>query len=299
MSASPARHLVPPTDSVLSDAEFDLVRSLIYDTFGIALNDTKRSLVVGRLYAVLQREGIASFDDYIRRVRQDKSGGLLSELVNRISTNHTFFNRERIHFDYLRATALKDVIGRREAMRSKELRVWCAASSYGHEAYMLAMIMRESIGVDYPSWSAGLLATDINDDVLHVAKRGVYPEREVEELPTELRRKYFTKRSDGDHEVSTGLRDDVTFRRFNLMNRRFPFKQPFDIIFCRNVMIYFDVATKAELAAKLFEFTNPGGYLFVGAAESLPTDANPYTKISPGVYRKKGAAQPGARVIRI
>ncbi|TPV93545.1 MAG: protein-glutamate O-methyltransferase CheR [Myxococcales bacterium FL481] len=283
---STALNLVPPSEDVLSDAEFDELRELIYGTFGVALDDTKRSLIVGRLYAVLRREGMSQFSEYISRVRRDPTGKLLSELVNRISTNHTFFNRESTHFDFFSRTALREVMQARQRRRSRDLRVWCAATSYGHEAYMLVMLMRQVLGTEYAAWDAGLLATDINDEVLAVAKKGVYPAREAEEIPETLRNRYFSRQADGSFAAKPELRREITFRRFNLMNVTLPFRQPFDIIFCRNVMIYFDVDTKASLATRMYHFTQPGGYLFIGAAESLPIDRTPYKKVSPGIYQR-------------
>lgn len=284
--SQPANRLVAPSEDRLTEDEFDTIRQLVYDTFGLSLNDTKRSLVVGRLNAVLVRENIPSFSDYIARVRKDSTGRLLSELVNRLSTNHTFFNREHVHFDFLRRTALPEVIATRKSARTYDLRMWCAASSYGHEAYMLGMIIRQVLGVDYSRWQAGLLATDINVEVLEVAKRGNYPAHETDQIPGELRGRYFARQPDGSYTAKPELARDITFRRFNLMNERFPFRQPFDITFCRNVMIYFDVATKSALARRIHQHTVPGGYLFIGAAESLPNHGSPFTKVSPGVYRK-------------
>jgi len=268
----------------ITDEEFETIRKLIYDRFGINLTDQKRSLVVGRLQKLIRQKGLTTFTEYIDHVKKDQSGQALDALVNKISTNHTFFFREKDHFDFLRETVLPDVV--KGIGGEKDLRMWCAACSSGEESYALALLLKEYFGVDYTNWNAGLLATDISARVLSLASDGVYAVDRIAEVPPALKRKYF-KQVDKDHyRVVDALKKEVTYRRFNLMNTTFPFKKPFHIIFCRNVMIYFDVQTRDALANRFFDCMVPGGYLFIGHSETLGRDRCRFEYVKPAVYRK-------------
>lgn len=271
----------------ISDQEFDAMRQLIYRRFGINLTDQKRSLLVGRLQKLLRGSGFSTFQDYYQHLINDKSERALSDLVDRISTNHTFFNRESDHFSYFMDTALPEVVAKLKKEGRRDLRVWCAGCSSGEEAYMLLMLMREFLGAEYSRWDAGVLATDISDRVLSIAKEGVYPEERLASLPGHLKTKYFRPVGQGQWQVQEALRREGTFRRFNLMNEHFPFKKAFQVIFCRNVMIYFDQATRENLVRKFHQFTEPGGYLFIGHSESLGRSQSLYRYLMPAAYRKE------------
>ncbi|MHC4885835.1 MAG: CheR family methyltransferase [Planctomycetota bacterium] len=271
----------------ITDAEFDQIRSLVYKHFGINLTEQKKSLVIGRLQKILRQLGFDQFQQYYDHVVADTSGDALNDLVNQISTNHTFFFREKEHFDFFTATALPEAIERARQAGRKKLRVWCAGCSSGEEAYTLALLMMETLGHDYPNWDAGVLATDISAKVLSIAQAGIYADDRVELIPEAFKRRYFVRRREGDWEVSAALKAEVTYRRFNLMNAQFPFKCPFDVIFCRNVMIYFDQPTRDALIDRYYAFTNPGGYLFIGHSESLRRERCPYRYISPAIYRRE------------
>nr|WP_305045791.1 protein-glutamate O-methyltransferase CheR [Geoalkalibacter sp.] len=270
----------------ISDEEFELLRRLIKARFGINLTDQKKSLVVGRLQKLLRSTGFASFRDYYEHLVQEKNEGALSELINRISTNHTYFNREKAHFDYFQQNALPAVADILKRHNSRDLRIWCAGCSSGEEAYTLQMLMMEYFGGDYARWDAGLLATDISERVLAIAREGIYPQERVMQLPEALQRKYFRRLPDGSSQVVESVRNEVTFRRFNLMNERFPFKKPFHIIFCRNVMIYFDQPTRETLVGKFHQLTVPGGYLFIGHSETLGRNHSLYRYLMPAVFQK-------------
>lgn len=277
----PGSYLMP-----ISDQEFGKLRELIHRRFGINLTEQKRSLLVSRLQKHLREQGFARFQDYFEHLHSDQSERALSDLVDRVSTNHTFFNREKDHFEFFVGTALPSVIGQLRKKGQRDLRVWCAGCSSGEEAYMLLMLMHEFLGAEYPQWNAGILATDISDRVLATANAGIYPEDRIAALPEPLRRKYFQKHSEGQWKVVDALKKEATFRRFNLMNERFPFKNPFHIIFCRNVMIYFDQPTRETLVRKFHQFTVPGGYLFIGHSETLGRDQNLYQYLMPATYQK-------------
>ena len=271
----------------ISDKEFDLMRRLIYQKFGINLSDEKKSLLVGRLQKVLRTGGFGSFDQYYDNLQQDKSGKAISGLIDNISTNHTYFNREKAHFDYFKNQALPDILTRLRQKKSTDLRIWCAGCSSGEEPYMLLMLMHEVFGDDYRHFDAGLLATDISDRILNTAKQGIYPAERIDGLSEQQKRKYFS-RCDAEHvQISEEIRREAVFRRFNLMNEKFPFKKQFHIIFCRNVMIYFDKETRDALVRRFHAATEPGGYLFIGHSETLGREQPLYEYLIPAAYRKR------------
>jgi chemotaxis protein methyltransferase CheR len=269
----------------LDEHDFDALRADVYDACGIALDRSKYSLVIGRLQPVLQREGIASYREYIDRVRADATGRLRSELVDRLTTNHTFFWRESDHFDHFAQVVLPALV--RNGSGGRKLRVWCAASSFGQEPYTLAALMLDALGAGASAWDYGLLATDISTGALERAREGVYDGADVARLPEDLRRRHFEAVANGRFAANARLRETVTFRRFNLMNERFPFKHPFDVVFIRNVMIYFDMPTKLGLCARLAGAMRTGAHLYIGTAESLPPDQAHFVSVRPGVFRKR------------
>jgi chemotaxis protein methyltransferase CheR len=271
----------------ITDEEFELLRALIYKRFGINLTDQKRSLLVGRLQKVLRQSGHTNFKSYYDALLGDSTEQALSKLVDRISTNHTYFYREKSHFDFFFEKALPELTASLARQNVRDIRIWCAGCSSGEEAYMLLMLLREYFAGKYSQWDAGILATDISSRVLDIARCGVYPEDRVRMLPEHLVHKYFRKLPDGQYEVIEDLRREATFRRFNLMNDVFPFKKPFHIIFCRNVMIYFDDPTRRTLVAKFHKHTAPGGYFFLGHSETLGRGQDLYKYLAPAVYHKQ------------
>ena len=270
----------------ITDEEFDLIRRLVYDHLGIHLTSAKRTLLAGRLQFFLTEKGYPNFLAYYHGVLRDASGRELSELADRITTNHTYFNRENDHFDFFSKVALPELTSKKIRQGAKSLSVWCAACSTGEEAYMLVMLMMEFLGVDYPHWDAGVLATDISNKALGEAESGIYSEERMEKLPAALRTRYFKKLPTGDYQAQPRIRREITFRRLNLINPEFPLRSGFDMIFCRNVMIYFDGPTKAALIGNMFRYTNPGGYFFIGHSESLDRKICPYRFVRPSVYVK-------------
>jgi len=270
----------------INDQEFNLLRQLVYDNFGINLTEQKRSLVVGRLHQLLRSHGFKTFKEYYDFLIRDRSHANLTELINRISTNYSFFYREKAHFDFFVQTALPGVVTRLKAQGSNDLRIWTAGCSTGEEPYMLAMLMHEYFGKQYFQWDAGILATDISDRALTFAHRGVYPDDRVKQVPTTLLNRYFTPQANGEVAVKEQIKREVTFRRLNLMNPQFPFRKPFQMIFCRNVMIYFDRETRDNLIRKFHNMTEPGGFLFIGHSETLGRDQGLYRYVMPATYQK-------------
>lgn len=272
----------------LTSAEFSKFQRFIHDAFGIVLPEGKRDMLANRLRQMLAEQGFRSFDDYYERRLARPSPQTLDELINRVSTNHTYFYRESRHFEHLLEVGLPHTAAN-AALRSAgrpEFRLWCAAASSGQEPYGLAIQLREFWGRDYERWNAGLLATDISERALRIATRARYSEADVDSVPAPIRAKYFHKTGEC-FEANAQLRNDVLFRRFNLMNKSLPFKKPFDVIFCRNVMIYFDNDTRRELVSRFHDALYPGGYLYVGLAESLGRNAGRLIAVEPGIYRKQ------------
>jgi chemotaxis protein methyltransferase CheR len=270
----------------ITDAEFHSIRDLVYNRFGITLSDQKKTLVVGRLQKILRERGMKTFKQYYDSLVADKTDHAISELANQITTNHTFFFRESDHFDFFKSDILPWMEQQHKAKNNKDMRIWCAAASSGEEPYTLIITLMEHFGPDYRNWDCGLLATDVSEKALTAAKRGIYDMNHLQGVSSAVVGKYFKKVPEG-YEVIDALKREVTFRRFNLMNKTLPFKKPFDCIWCRNVMIYFDQQTKIDLVNRMYKQTVNGGYLLIGHSETLGRDQTPWKFIKPAVYRKE------------
>ncbi len=268
----------------ISPKEFQLLAGYIKTNYGIHLKEEKTALVISRLNQVLMQKGHSSFAEYYDYIVSDRTGAAVTDLVNKISTNHTFFMREVEHFHYFRDVMLPYF---EKTIPNRDLRLWCAGCSSGQESYTLAMLLEDYFQTRASSWDKKLLATDISSKVLDQAVRGEYEAEQVEELPKHWRMRYFASKRAGVFTVNDYIKSQVIYRRFNLMESRFPFKQQFHAIFCRNVMIYFDNPTKEELVNKFWERTVPGGFLVISHSESLNRDRTGYKYIMPGVYRKE------------
>ncbi|MFC1591738.1 CheR family methyltransferase [Thermodesulfobacteriota bacterium] len=286
VDALPLQENFVPGLMKISDDEFRAIRDLVYDRFGINLTDAKRSLVVGRLQKIIRTMGMQTFKQYYDYLVGDKTGAALDSLINRISTNHTFFYRESSHFEFFRATVLPEMSAAIRRQNSRDLRVWCAGCSSGEEPYMLTMEMMEYFGNEYGMWEAGVLATDISARALEKAVAGIYPDDDVNNVPT-FAKKYFSRSAAGGWSVVEKVKREVTFRRLNLMNATFPFKKSFHAVFCRNVMIYFDQQTRAGLIKRFHDCMVTGAYLFIGHSESLGRDQGLFEYIMPAVYRRR------------
>ncbi|MDP4092418.1 MAG: protein-glutamate O-methyltransferase CheR [Bacillota bacterium] len=268
----------------ITEKEFRQLAAYIKANYGINLKEEKQALVNGRLQNVLVQYGMNSFSEYYDFVMADTTGEAATILIDKITTNHTFFMREAEHFSYFRDKVLVDIVRK---LKVKDLRVWCAGCSSGEEPYTLAMIIDEFFGAEKSLWDTKVLATDISSKMLDAASKGIYENSSISTMPASWRLKYF-KNIDGQKSaVVDSLKNEVIFRKFNLMEEYFPFKKKFHVIFCRNVMIYFDNKTKTELVNKFYELTEPGGYLFVGHSESLNREDTMYKYVIPAVYRKE------------
>ena len=270
----------------ITDAEFRSIRDLVYNRFGITLSDEKKSLVVGRLQKILRQHGCKTFKQYYDMLIASKADVLISELANQITTNHTFFFREPDHFDFFKSDILPWMINEHKAKHDNDLRIWCAAASSGEEPYTLIITLLEYFGTDYKNWNCGLLATDVSEKALAAAVEGAYPQARLQGVSQAILKKYFKPIPDG-YAVTDQLKKEVTYRRFNLMNKTLPFKKKFDCIWCRNVMIYFDTPTKHELVNRMYNATVNGGYLLIGHSETLDRGQTKWKYIKPAVYRKE------------
>lgn len=271
---------------VLSDKEFHDVAHLMYERFGIHLSEQKRTLIAGRLSKRVRNLGLSSIGSYLARVRADETGAELTELVDRITTNHSFFYREKDHFEFLSSEVLPAIKARRAQEAGFSLRIWSAGCATGEEPYTLAMVMREFLGASASMTDWAVLATDLSLSALREAMSAVYAGNRVRELPAAWRNAYFEQRGEDEWAVKDDLRRAVLFKRLNLMDERYPFKGLFDVVFCRNVMIYFDPPVRKALVDRIFRYVKPGGYLFVGHSESLPRDSCPFNYVRPAIYRK-------------
>lgn len=266
----------------ISEKEFALITSFLHTHYGIHMGAEKRALVVGRLEAVLRQHKFKSFSEFYEYLINDQTGEALTTLINRLTTNHTFFMRETQHFKFLQQTVLPYL---EATVPDRDLRIWSAGCSSGEEAYTLAMLLADHFERSPKAWDTRILATDISTAVLSKATQGLYSNEQLAMLPAHWRKKYFTAVNENESQVIEQIRHNVIYRNFNL-NNKFPFKGKFHVIFCRNVMIYFAAAEKDRLLDKFYEYTETGGYLFIGHSEAINRDRTPYRYVMPAVYRK-------------
>jgi chemotaxis protein methyltransferase CheR len=249
----------------MMDADFEFLRSFLKARSGLALSAEKRYLVDSRLGPVCRRHGLASLAELVARLRSGRAGDLERVVVEAMTTNETFFFRDRAPFDLFRETLLPRFLAARAATR--RIRIWCAAASTGQEPYSLAMMLSEA-APRLAGWQVDILATDLSVDVLERAKAGLYSQFEVQRgLPIQLLLKYFTQVGD-QWQISPQIRSMVDFRPLNLI-RDFSPLGSFDIIYCRNVLIYFDQPTKSDVLKRVAGALGPEGVLLLGAAETV------------------------------
>lgn len=270
----------------LSTREFHLIKNLVEDEFGIHLGEQKKSLVVQRLQKELWAGDFSSFQDYYDHVIQDSSGQALNNLGDLISTNHTYFFREDAHFDFILQVALPQLTAALRERGERELRIWCAGCSSGEEPYSLAMVLSEYAVEHSPGIEFHILATDISATALQKAAAGVYTEEQIARVPPLYRLRYFDHLGEGQWKVKRNIRKMVLFRRLNLMRREYPFKRCFQMMFCRNVMIYFDEPTRNQMTERFSRYLEQGGYLLIGHSETLDRSLGFYRFIQPAVFQK-------------
>jgi len=273
--------------------EFEALRRLIRARAGIHLPDNKSTLVASRLARRLRALGIASYGAYAELLRDGEATDECERFINALTTNKTSFYREAPHFEVLRDALL--VPRYRAAGADARVRIWCAASSTGEEPYTIALTALEAAGVATPGRvpsGTRILATDLDTTVLAVAERGVYSEEVVGEVPRALTARYFVPgvgTESGQVRIRREVRDLLTFRQLNLIAPRWPMRGPFDAIFCRNVLIYFDAATQLEVVRRLGALLAADGHLFLGHSESMVGTRAGLESVGGCVFRTPGA----------
>jgi len=259
------------SETRLSREQHQKLAKIVYQETGIVLSEKKYSLLVARLSKRMRIKGISSVSVYMDLISADPDE--FNEFIDAVTTNHTFFFRENKHCEYLIRTLEK----------TKPLKIWSAASSSGEEAYSIAVQLMAA------GFSFSIFASDVSDSMLDLGRRAVYPGDRVKQVPPSMLRTYFQKGQDQWKDyvrIKPEVRQRVSFAKFNLLSDT-P-QDTFDIIFCRNVMIYFDSQTRQRVVDRLCRALKPGGYFFVGLSESLNGLVHPLTTILPSGYQKKG-----------
>jgi chemotaxis protein methyltransferase CheR len=266
------------TSHDLKNSEFEKVRNLLFDYCGISLHEGKRALVRARLMKRIRKLKLSGFDEYLNYVETDNSGAEFLSLVDVLTTNKTSFFRESQHFDFIRDNVIPSIRGR-------SVKWWSAGCSTGEEPISWAITLLEE-NSEVTRNDVKILATDLSRDVLQVAKQGIYRPEKLAGVPNFVLKRYFSQAEDGDYIVSDRIRRMITYGRLNL-TEPWPMKGPFNIIMCRNVMIYFNRKTQQELISRFYDLLEPGGYLFLGHSESVSGSNHGFVNVEPAAYQKK------------
>jgi chemotaxis protein methyltransferase CheR len=276
-----------PLDDRLSKRNFDALSKFIYSYSGIKMPVNKTTMLEGRLRRRLRVTGIATFDAYCDYLFNQ--GGIDSEaiyLIDVVTTNKTDFFREPKHFDYMRDHALADLV---QQFSARRLRIWSSACSTGAEPYTLAMVMSDFVQTQAPDRDYFVLATDLSTDVLEKAQRGIYPSEVMAPVPPDMMRKYVMRPTNAlrqDMRITPKLRQKIGFARLNLMDKSYSVGDPMHIIFCRNVLIYFDKETQQHVLNRLCDCLLPGGYLFIGHSETVSGLNLPIRQVANTVFKR-------------
>jgi chemotaxis protein methyltransferase CheR len=271
----------------ISEREFRAFQQLIYREAGIHLSGVKQALLSGRLARRMRELKMLRFQDYFERVVQDRSGDELVILLDAITTNETHFFREPRQFEYLEQVIFPQwQAAAAEGRRSRVLRIWSAACSTGEEPYSLAMSLLRHFPAEQ-GWRIDILASDLSTRALDRARAGVWPLQRADEIPPECLRRFMLRGSgsqEGKMKAGTEVRAPLRFQRLNLNDERYPLQPGFDAIFCRNVLIYFDQASRARVIDRLLDLLTPSGHLFLGHAESLTGMNERVRAVAPAIY---------------
>ena len=266
----------------LEDSDFRKISSLVRATTGIVIADRKRAFIHGRLGRRLRALGLQNFSEYCRVLEGPNGAAERDVLVNAITTNHTGFFREPHHFEYLEKIVLPAILANR-TQASHRVRIWSAGCSTGEEPYTLAMIVADAKLP--PAWDVKILATDLDTNVVAHAKAGLYDAERAKSIPGRFRQRFATLQPDGRTAMNDVLRSLITFKPLNLLEE-WPMTGPFDMIFCRNVVIYFDKPTQRSLFNRYAEILKPDGWLTIGHSESLQNLTDRFQLVGRTVYRR-------------
>ncbi|MDP8246481.1 MAG: protein-glutamate O-methyltransferase [Candidatus Hinthialibacter antarcticus] len=268
----------------MSDKEFKELRSLIFDSIGIEIREHKKHLLVNRLAKRLRQLGLPRFSDYLGYLETSQNRHKeMVELVDAVTTNKTDFFREPKHFQVMDEVSLPALLAD-PARNNRNVKVWCSASSSGEEPYTLAICLAEYFQKK-PGWTFEILASDVSETMLRTAASGIYPEERIQPVQFELLRKYFLK-GEKRYKVKPELTKHVTYKKINLKHDFHNSLSGYDIIFCRNVLIYFNQDSQDQIIEKHWRVLKPGGYLFLGHSETLHKTSGLFEYIAPSVYRK-------------
>ncbi len=264
----------------ISDADFNRMVKFVKENYGIDLRQ-KRQLITSRLGGTVKSRGFKNFKEYVDYLLKSGTGDDINQLLNKLTTNYTYFMRETESFDFFTKTILPQMTQKHQ--RDKILSIWSAGCSSGEEPYNITMYMFDCLGSQAAAWDTRILATDLSVEALTKAQRGTYELPDT--LPAKWKRDYFVPSPDGKTStVAPKIKKNVMFRQFNLMDP-IKFRRKFDVIFCRNVMIYFDQPTKDDLVKRFYEATVPGGYLIISLSENLPP-STPYKRVATSIFQK-------------
>jgi chemotaxis protein methyltransferase CheR len=266
----------------IGDREFSTLTEYLHQNFGIDLRK-KRELVESRLNNYLSHNGYDDYATFLGALFSDTTGSEVNTVINYLTTNYSYFMRE---FDSIRFFRDEILPKMKNNIRDRDLRIWSAGCSTGEEPYSIAMVNADFFGDQKGLWDQKILATDISEKVLNKAKLGVYDAQAFEKVPTPWKNQYFEKLAEGACRVRQEIKNEIIFRKFNLMETQFPFKRKFHVILCRNVMIYFDAPTKQALVEKFYENTENGGYLIIGQSESIDRSRTSYKFVKPSIFVK-------------
>ncbi len=264
----------------LTDTDFDAIVTMVRETAGISLGASKRDLVFGRLNRRLRALGLSSFAEYCALIDSPDGEAERGEMINAITTNLTSFFREPHHFRFLANDILPALLASSEQRR---LRIWSAACSSGEEPYSIAMVLNRSLA-NKRDWDARILATDIDTNMIATAEEGCYDAERAAAIPAEFAR-LTARQADGRVAMTDGLKERIAFRPLNLLGP-WPMRGPFDVIFCRNVVIYFEKPVQRTLFERFADILTPGGYLFIGHSETLFRVTDRFESLGRTIYRK-------------
>lgn len=267
----------------ISEEEFQRIASLTNRHFGIVLGPDKKALVVNRLQQMLKHKNFRTINEYADYLERSGDVNALKDFACRITTNHTYFYREKAHFNFLSERALPEFCGTKQS--NNIFSIWCAGCSSGEEAYTLAVILSEYADKTQCGINARILATDLSEKMIEQAEKGEYREAQLKYMPVLLKYKYFTKISEDTWSVKEELKNMISFSIFNLMSSQYSFKNDFNAVFCRNVLIYFDDKNRNDIISKFSRCQPAGAYLFISHSEVIPQGRHAYEYVIPAVYR--------------
>ncbi len=271
----------------IGEQDFRRLKEYMLANYGLNF-ENKITLIEGRLSNLVTKMGFKDFHEYVDHILKKPTESELSTLISKLTTNYTLFMREPRHYEFLTSTILPELSTK---LKGGELRVWSAGCSSGEEPYTMAITLKKFRETQNARWNARILATDISDNVLTQARNGVYAHTQLKDLDQMTKDKYFKKLEGDKYQVSDEIKRMVKFDKFNLMKPFTHTYQKYQVIFCRNVMIYFKNETKQKLAAKFYDQLEPGGYFFVGLSETLHNIETRFEFVKPAVYRKPEIAQ--------